>query len=140
MVCRAYNLFTDYMEATLLRRLHLHRLHSFELLFALCCAGQHSLLLCCFFCWLPWFICCFHIPLLMYIERATPMSKIWQYLQQVRVARFTSTQQQSCLRQHSTLIGKVHLPFSNQPSHFLPQRAVSMSSSAFLSLTFYLKI
>ena len=38
----------------------------------------------------------------------------------MRVARFTSTQQQSCLRRHSILNGKVHLPFSSQPSYFLP--------------------
>ena len=31
---------------------------------------------------------------------------------------------------HTTLIDKVHLPFSNQSSHFLPQPAFSMSSLA----------
>ena len=31
----------------------------------------------------------------------TPMSKIWQYPQQMRVARFTLAQQQSDLRHHS---------------------------------------
>ena len=51
----------------------------------------------------------------------------------MRVARFTSTMQQSDLRQHSTLIGKVHLSFSSQPSYFLPQPAFSTSSSASLS-------
>ena len=61
------------------------------------------------------------------------MIKIWWYHQQVRVARFSSTQQQSCLRRHPTLISKVHLPFSNQPSHFLVHPAFSMSSSASLS-------
>ena len=50
------------------------------------------------------------------------MFKIKLYTQQVMVAVFTSTtQQHSCLRQHSTLTGKVYLPFSNQPPHFLPQ-------------------
>ena len=47
--------------------------------------------------------------------------------------RFTSTQQQSYLRQHSTLIGKLHLSFSSQPSFFLPQPSFFMSSSASLS-------
>ena len=61
------------------------------------------------------------------------MFKIRQYPHQVRLARFTSTQQQSDLRRHPTMIGKVHLPFTNQPSHFLPQPAFSMSSSASLS-------
>ena len=51
----------------------------------------------------------------------------------MRVARSTSNYYQSGLLQHSTVIGKVHLPFSNQPSHFLPQPASSMSSSASLS-------
>ena len=51
----------------------------------------------------------------------------------MRVARFTSTQQPSEVRQHCTLIGKVHLPFPNQSSHFLPQPTFSMSSSASLS-------
>ena len=46
---------------------------------------------------------------------------------------FTPTQQPSDLHQHSTLIGKVHLPYSNQPSHFLPRPASSMSSSDTLS-------
>ena len=64
------------------------------------------------------------------VERDMPISKIWQYPQQMRVARFTSTQQQSCLSQHSTLNGKVHLSFSNQPSYFLPQPAISKSSMA----------
>ena len=48
----------------------------------------------------------------------------------MRVARFASTQQQCCLRRHSTLNGKVHLSFSNQPSCSPPQPASSMSSSA----------
>ena len=61
------------------------------------------------------------------------MYKIWSYPQQVRVTKFTSTQQQSDVHQHSTMIGKVHLPFSNKPSHFLPQPDFSMSSSASLS-------
>ena len=51
-------------------------------------------------------------------------------IQQVTVARFTSTQKRSCLRQHSTLNGKVHLSFSKQPSYFPPQPAFSMSSLA----------
>ena len=66
-------------------------------------------------------------------ERQTPMCKIMQYPQQVRVARFSSTHPQSDLHRHSTLIGKVHHPFSNQSSHFLPQPASFMCSSAFLS-------
>ena len=61
------------------------------------------------------------------------MFEIWQYPQQVRMARFTSTKQQSCLCRHSTLISKEHLPFSNQPSHILPQPAFFMSSSASFS-------
>ena len=61
------------------------------------------------------------------------MFKIWWYPQQMRAVKLTSTQQQSCLLQHSTLICKVHLLFSNQPSHFLPQPASSMSYSASLS-------
>ena len=60
------------------------------------------------------------------------MYKIWQYPQQVRLTAFTSTQQQSSLCWHSTLNGKVHLPFSNQPSYFLPHPVSSMSSSASL--------
>ena len=56
------------------------------------------------------------------------MFKIWLYPQQVRVARFISTQQQSCLRRHSTLNDKLHPSFSNQPSHFLPQPTFFMSS------------
>ena len=48
----------------------------------------------------------------------------------MRVARFTSTQQQSDLHQHSTLISNVHLSFSNQPSYFHPQPTSSMSSLA----------
>ena len=51
------------------------------------------------------------------------------------VARFTSTQQQSDQHQHSTLIGKVHLPFSNQSSHFLPLPASTMFTM--VSLSFY---
>ena len=50
--------------------------------------------------------------------RETPMFEIWQHPQQARVAGFNPTMQQSDLRQHSTLIDKVHLPFTNQPSHF----------------------
>ena len=61
------------------------------------------------------------------------MCKIWQYPQQVRIPRFTSSQKQSSLRRHSTLIIKVNLPFSDQLSHFLPQPAFSMSSLASLS-------
>ena len=49
------------------------------------------------------------------------------------MAKFTSTQQQSDQCQHFTSIGNVDLPFSNQPSSFLPQPAFSMSSSACLS-------
>ena len=45
----------------------------------------------------------------------------------------TSTQQQYDLRRHTTLIGKVNLSFSHQPSYFLPQPVSSMSSSASLS-------
>ena len=51
------------------------------------------------------------------------MSTIRQFPQQVRVAGFTSIRQPSDLHQHSTLIGKVHLPMSNQPSHFIPKPA-----------------
>ena len=51
----------------------------------------------------------------------------------MRVARFTSTQQLSDLSHHYTSIVKVHLPFSNQPSHFLPQAAFSMSSLTYIS-------
>ena len=49
------------------------------------------------------------------------------------MVRFTSTNQQSDLRQHSTLIGIVDLTFSNQPSHFLPQPPSTMSSSVSVS-------
>ena len=42
---------------------------------------------------------------------------MWLYPRHVSVAIFTSTQHQSDFRQHATLIGKVHLPFSSQPSH-----------------------
>ena len=49
------------------------------------------------------------------------------------MARFTSTQQQSDLHQHSISISKVHLPFSNQPSHILPQPAFTMSSLTLIS-------
>ena len=66
-------------------------------------------------------------------KRERPICKTWSYPLQVRVARFTSTQQQFCLGQQSTLNGKVHLPFSNQPSNFLPQPAFPMSPSASLS-------
>ena len=59
-------------------------------------------------------------------ERDTPMSKILLCPQQMRVAKFTSTQHQCDLYQHSTMIGKGHLPLSNQPSHFLPQPAFSI--------------
>ena len=52
------------------------------------------------------------------------------------MARLTSTRLQSDLRQHSTVIVKVHLPFSNQPSHFLPQPTFWL---AFFHLTFNLK-
>ena len=48
------------------------------------------------------------------------------------------TRLQSYLRQHSTLVGKVHLPFSNQSSHFLPQPAFSISSFGSHS-SFYLQ-
>ena len=68
----------------------------------------------------------------------------------MRVTRITSTQQLYDLCQHSTLINKVYLPFSNQLSQFLPQPAFSMSSSAslssfdlqppFLPLTFNLEV
>ena len=53
--------------------------------------------------------------------------------QQMRVARSTSTQCQSDYYQHSTLINIAHLPFSNQPSCFVPQPASSMFSSASIS-------
>ena len=66
-------------------------------------------------------------------ERGTPVCRIWLYPQQVRLARFTSTQQQSCLRQHYTLISKVHLPISIQSSHFLHQPASFLSYLASLS-------
>ena len=69
------------------------------------------------------------------------MCKIWSYPQQVRVARFTSTQQQSDLHQHSTLIGKVHLLFSNQHSHFFLNLPFPCPlRPTFLPLTFNLKI
>ena len=48
----------------------------------------------------------------------------------MRVVIFTLSQQQSDLRQKTTLIGEVHLPFSSQPSLFLHQPAFSISSSA----------
>ena len=35
------------------------------------------------------------------------------------------------LSQHPTMIGKVHLTISNQPSHILPQPALFVSSLAF---------
>ena len=53
--------------------------------------------------------------------------------QKVMVVRFTSNPHQSDIRQHSTNIGKVHLPFSYQPSHFPPQPSSSMSSLASIS-------
>ena len=56
------------------------------------------------------------------------MFEMWQYPQHVRVARFTSTQQQSDLWQHFTSIRKVHLPFSTK-LHTIS----SMSSLASLS-------
>ena len=52
---------------------------------------------------------------------------------QLRVARYTSNQQQCDLRPHNNMISKVHLPFLNQPSHFIPQPASSMSSFTSLS-------
>ena len=69
------------------------------------------------------------------------MFKIWKFPQQMRMARCTSTQQQSESRYLPTLIGNVYLPFSNRTSYFLPQPASFMSSLASLSsLTFSLKI
>ena len=71
-----------------------------------------------------------HIAIYVYIaESETAILNIW-YPQLVRVARFSSTQQQSDLHQHSTLIGKMHLPFLNQPSHLLFQSSFFVSSSA----------
>ena len=61
-----------------------------------------------------------------------------QHPQEVTVARLTSTQQQSDYCQHSNLISKVHFPFSNQSSHFLPQPASFMSCSAYIS-SFYIQ-
>ena len=60
------------------------------------------------------------------------MFNIWWYPQQVMVARFTSIQKQSDLHQHHFDRQSV-IPFSNQPLHFLPQPAFSMSSLASLS-------
>ena len=51
----------------------------------------------------------------------------------MRVARFTYSQQLLDQHQQSMMISIVHLPSSNQPSHFLPQLASSTSSSASLS-------
>ena len=61
-------------------------------------------------------------------ERETPLFKVWLYHQQVRVARYTSSQQHSDLCQHSTSVVNVLLSISNQPLHFLPQPAFSMFS------------
>ena len=58
------------------------------------------------------------VAMMQWRERDTPMFNIWLYPQQVRVARFTSTHQQSDLRKQFTSSSNVHLPFSSQPHTF----------------------
>ena len=73
-------------------------------------------------------------------KREIPMFEIWLYPLHVRVARFSSTQQQSDLCQLSNLIFKVHLPFSSQPSFFINLPFPCLLWYPFLPLTSNLMI